>query len=85
MAMAKGSPCVVPSEEVISPSLHLIGALYVFKRILYKGGQIDLKGCLPIDGIESVGCIYQQGPLYIFVGKDMTYCMDGSPSWPAHT
>ena len=36
MAMANGSPCVVPSEDVISPSpqmMHLTGALYVFTRI----------------------------------------------------
>ena len=35
-AQAHTWPCVVPSEEVISPSpqmMHLIGALYVFMRI----------------------------------------------------
>ena len=42
IAIANGSPCVVPSVDAISPfhgMIILIGALYVLIRIWASGGQ----------------------------------------------
>ena len=59
MAMASGSPWVVPSlEKMVSPLMYrLVSARYVLMRTFASAEDISER-CLAVEGVKGIGSIY---------------------------
>ena len=90
ISMARGSPCVVPSYDLIVSPLIIRSVLSqnVLIRALAKldiATEHSWEWTVDLGAIESVGCINQQHTFCICLAENTCTAALHPASWPAHS